>query len=132
MTSHRIHVLGLGKMGLPMASLLQKAGYRCTGSDSSEVRRVLARSQGIQVVEESRVNPSFAQSAMTQAEILVSSLPDDTALLGVTEQLCAFATRGAAWIDTSTVSAQASALAAEKCERAGVRYCGRPSQATTT
>ncbi len=76
----------------------------------------------IQVLDVPDLNASLVQSAMREVEILVSSLPDDSALLSVAEQICAVTTRGAAWIDTSTVSAQASARVAEQCEQAGVRY----------
>lgn len=76
----------------------------------------------IQVLDVPDLHASLVQSAMREVEILVSSLPDDFALLSVAEQICAVATRGAAWIDTSTVSAQASAGVAEQCEQAGVRY----------
>jgi 3-hydroxyisobutyrate dehydrogenase-like beta-hydroxyacid dehydrogenase len=113
MTSLRIHVLGLGKMGLPMAALLQKAGHRCSGSDPSAERSALAGALCISVINTAEV---------IGVEVFVSSLPDDRALLSVAEALCASGSSGAIWIDTSTVSAQTSARAAEQCEHAGVRY----------
>ena len=115
MKPYQIHVLGLGKMGLPMASLLRQAGHDCTASDPSAERRALARARQIKVVD-----------APLDAEIIVSSLPDDAALLAVADQLgsggAGGARSGSVWIDTSTVSASASAVAAEQCDQAGVRY----------
>jgi 3-hydroxyisobutyrate dehydrogenase-like beta-hydroxyacid dehydrogenase len=113
MTALRIHVLGLGKMGLPMASLLQKAGYQCSGSDPSSERCAMASALGISVIHAAQA---------IGVEVFVSSLPDDGALLAVAETLCASSPSGVIWIDTSTVSAQASARAAELCIQAGVRY----------
>jgi 3-hydroxyisobutyrate dehydrogenase-like beta-hydroxyacid dehydrogenase len=115
MSKYRIHVLGLGKMGLPMASLLARAGHDCTASDPSAERVALAVERQIKVID-----------ALHDAEIIVSSLPDDLALLKVADQLCtgglSGARKGSIWIDTSTVSAHASALAAGQCERAQLRY----------
>jgi 3-hydroxyisobutyrate dehydrogenase-like beta-hydroxyacid dehydrogenase len=152
MNRYRIHVLGLGKMGLPMATLLVKAGHECTVSDPDAERVARARDRDLLVVgavatrvlvsalpsASSLVQSSAASrdmtlapsadlmpaltSALTSADIVVSSLPDDTALLAVAKQLCSVVSPGAIWIDTSTVSAQASAQAAAQCEGVGLRY----------
>ncbi len=148
MTRHRIHVLGLGKMGLPMATLLVKAGHDCTVSDPSAERVRLAHLRELRVVgaaptqvlvstlssasssaQTSASSPDLSSTpppdltlALSSADIVVSSLPDDAALLAVARQLCSVTSRGAIWIDTSTVSAEASARAAAQCEGVGLRY----------
>lgn len=109
--SQRIHVIGVGKMGLPMARHLLAAGHTVSVEDPSAERLALAREAGLTVAD-----------GLAQAAVIVSSLPHDGALLAVGERVAAHASAGAAWIDTSTVSPAASARAAEACERAGVRH----------
>lgn len=110
----RVHVAGVGKMGLPMAGHFHAAGHAVTVSDPREARLQLARGQGLQVAE--------AGAAMALADIIVSSLPHDAALRQVGAQVAAAAPRGAIYVDTSTVSQQASAEVAEVLTAAGVAY----------
>ncbi|MDO8374857.1 MAG: NAD(P)-binding domain-containing protein, partial [Polaromonas sp.] len=110
-----VHVAGVGKMGLPMAGHFHAAGHAVTVSDPSEARLLLARSQGLQVADE-------AGAAMARADIIVSSLPNDAALRQVGAQVAGAARRGAIYVDTSTVSQQASAEVAQLLAAAGVAY----------
>ena len=110
----RLHVAGVGKMGLPMAGHFHAAGYAVTVSDPSQARLQLARGQGLQVAE--------AGAAMALADIIVSSLPHDAALRQVGAQVAGAARRGAIYLDTSTVSQQASAEVAQVLAAAGVAY----------
>ncbi|MDO9115497.1 MAG: NAD(P)-dependent oxidoreductase [Polaromonas sp.] len=110
-----VHVAGVGKMGLPMAGHLQAAGHAVTVSDPSEARLQLARGQGLAVADE-------AGAAMARADMIFSSLPDDAALRQVASQVAQSARRGAVYIDTSTVSQQASAEVAQVLAAAGVFY----------
>ncbi|MEI7783451.1 MAG: NAD(P)-dependent oxidoreductase [Betaproteobacteria bacterium] len=109
----RIHFLGVGKMGLPMASHLQGAGHEVTVSDPSADRLALARGAGLTVAE---------AGALAQAEFVFSSLPNDAALQAVGEQVAQSASAGAIYVDTSTVSLAASARVAELCSARGVAY----------
>ncbi len=111
----RVHVAGVGKMGLPMAGHFHAAGHAVTVSDPRETRLQLARSQGLQVADD-------ASTAMARADIIVSSLPNDAALREVAAQVAGAARRGAIYIDTSTVSQQASADVAQMLAAAGVAY----------
>lgn len=110
----RVHVAGVGKMGLPMAGHFHAAGHVVTVSDLSEARLLLARGQGLQVAE--------ARAAMALVDIIVSSLPNDAALRQVAAQVAGAARRGAIYVDTSTVSQQVSAEVAQLLEAAGVAY----------
>lgn len=110
-----IHFVGVGKMGLPMALHLKAAGHAVTVSDPSEERLQLARQQGLRVAED-------ADAALGSADVVFSSLPNDAALRSVAAQVGRAARRGATYIDTSTVSQQASAEAAEVLAAAGVLY----------
>lgn len=106
----KVHVIGVGKMGLPMARHLLAAGHGVTVEDPAADRLALAREAGL-----------AAADGLALAEIIVSSLPHDGALLAVAERVAARASKGAAWVDTSTVSPEASARAAEACARVGVQ-----------
>jgi 3-hydroxyisobutyrate dehydrogenase len=109
----RIHFFGMGKMGLPMASHLKAAGHTLTVSDPNPERLALARATGLAVAE---------AGSMSQAQCVMSSLPDDAALVAVGEQVAQQAEPGATYVDTSTVSLAASARVAELCRNRGVAY----------
>lgn len=110
-----LHVVGVGKMGLPMAGHFHAGGHAVTVSDADTPRLELARGQGLQVAED-------AGAAMAMADIIVSSLPNDAALRQVVAQVAVSARRGSIYIDTSTVSQQASAEGAQLLAKAGVAY----------
>ncbi len=109
----RVHFFGMGKMGLPMASHLKAAGHSLTVSEPSPERLALARAAGLAVAEPSSIN---------QASFVMSSLPDDAALLAVGEQVAQQAQPGATYVDTSTVSLDASARVSQWCRARGVAY----------
>ena len=110
----RVHVLGAGKMGLPMARHLREGGHTLSVSDPDDKRLRLARDAQLAVRD--------AAAGIAGAEVVLSSLPDDAALLAVAQQVARNAQRGVTWIDTSTVSPTASAQAAKACAEAGVRH----------
>ena len=107
--------LGVGKMGLPMARHLHQAGHAVCVTDPDDSRLPLARQAGLAV-------SSDAVSDLRRVDRVFSSLPHDQALLAVAEQVSTHARAGAIWVDTSTVSMAASALAAQRCQAQGVRY----------
>ncbi|MDP3412257.1 MAG: NAD(P)-dependent oxidoreductase [Polaromonas sp.] len=98
-----------------MAGHFHAAGHVVTVSDPGQARLQLARSQGLQVAGD-------AGAAMARADIIVSSLPNDAALRQVAAQVAQSARPGAIYIDTSTVSQQASAEVAQVLAAAGVFY----------
>jgi len=109
----RVHFLGVGKMGLPMALHLLKAGHAVGVADPSAERLALAQAAGLTLAP---------ASAMPEADVVFSSLPNDAALLAVGQQVAAQARPGALYVDTSTVSLAASARVAELCAARGVQY----------
>jgi 3-hydroxyisobutyrate dehydrogenase-like beta-hydroxyacid dehydrogenase len=111
----KLHFVGIGKMGLPMARHLAAAGHSVSVSDPSAERCQLAGAQGLAV----STSPAAALAA---AEVVLSSLPHDAALLAVAAQVAAHAQVGAVYVDTSTVSLQASAQAAQALAAKGVLY----------
>lgn len=109
----RVHFIGVGKMGLPMASHLQAAGHTVTVSDPDPARLTLAGERGL---------ASGSMEALADAEVVMSSLPHDQALRSVGMAVAAALPQGAVYLDTSTVSQHVSAEVAEACARAGVEY----------
>ena len=110
----RVHVVGAGKMGLPIARKLCDGGHALSVSDTAAARLRLARDAGLEV--------RAADAGIAAADVVLSSLPGDQALLDVGEQVVRHAQRGTLYIDTSTVSQQASARVAGLCTAAGVRH----------
>lgn len=110
--------IGVGKMGLPMASHMLAAGHSVTACDlvPQLVQAVVARG--------ARAAPSPAAAAQ-QGEVVFSSIPDDSALRAVAlseSGVLAGARPGSVYVDTSTVSAAASAEVARAAAAKGVHY----------
>ncbi len=119
-SSHKIAWIGVGKMGLPMAALIAKAGHVVNAFDPNPERLALAGEQGITAA------PSAA-GAVTGRNVVFTSLPDDAALravmLGPHGLLQTMAPKSIL-IETSTVSAEISAeldAAARACDIAYLR-----------
>lgn len=110
-----VHFIGVGKMGLPMALHLHAAGHAVRVSDPHAERRALAHARGLAVAT------GFGP-AEGACDTVFSSLPDDAALLQVAADVARTARSGTVYVDTSTVSVQASAEAARLLQAAGVLY----------
>jgi 3-hydroxyisobutyrate dehydrogenase-like beta-hydroxyacid dehydrogenase len=107
--------MGVGKMGLPMARHLHQGGHAVLVTDLDAARLSLAREAGLSVSGDVKAD-------LARVGRVFSSLPHDTALLAVAEQVASHAQAGTVWIDTSTVSMAASAQAAQRSATAGIRY----------
>jgi 3-hydroxyisobutyrate dehydrogenase len=100
-----IHLIGAGKMGLPMGKHLVAAGHAVTVEDLSDERLQSAVSLGMTV--------AHGPERMAAAEVVLSSLPHDGALWQVAQEVSHRASPGTIYIDTSTVSPVMSAQVAE-------------------
>ena len=110
-----VHFIGVGKMGLPMASHLRAAGHAVTVSDPDVARLAMAVAQGLVLAPD-------AAAAISAAEFVFSSLPHDAAVRAVAQQVAAAGRADLIYADTRTVSQQASADAAAACAQAGIHY----------
>ncbi len=110
----QVLVVGVGKMGLPMARHLHAGGHAVSATDPDPQRLALAREAGVATPD--------GTGAWRAAEVILSSLPDDPALLAVAADVAATASRGTVYVDTSTVSPAASAQAAALLAPSGVPY----------
>jgi 3-hydroxyisobutyrate dehydrogenase len=111
----KIHFCGVGKMGLPMAGHLAAAGHTLTVSDPCAERRELALARGLNVVDDDG-------KAIAAAHVVFSSLPHDAALRVVAAQVAGAARPGTTYVDTSTVSLEASMQVARALEAQGIVY----------
>ena len=114
--------LGLGKMGLAMATNLQRAGYRLVVWNRSAAKAEPLCAAGASLAQ----SPASAARA---ADIVVSSLADDASLRAVVsgpEGILAGLRPGAVHIGTSTVSPGFSDELAALHAAAGGRYIAGP------
>ena len=111
----RVTVIGVGKMGLQMARHLAAAGHVVAVYDNSVKAQVDAQAAGLVV-------SSDLLSALERAEVVLSSLPDDSALLEVGAAVVAHANDQAIYVDTSTVSMHTSANIAQQCASRGIAH----------
>jgi 3-hydroxyisobutyrate dehydrogenase-like beta-hydroxyacid dehydrogenase len=121
-TTSKVAWIGLGKLGLPMAARIVKAGYPVQGFDLSAERLALAEAAGIGTHRD-------LASAIDGCQLVFVSIPDDKALQSLAlewgrliEQMAA----GSVLIETSTVSIEASARVAEAAEARGIAYLRCP------
>ncbi len=110
-----IGFLGLGKMGLPMARHLAANGHSVSGFDLVADRNLAAQAAGLRIAES-------ALRLVTECATIVSSLPNDDALEETARVIAASARAGSVYIDTSTVSIEASARVATVLSAAGIAY----------
>jgi 3-hydroxyisobutyrate dehydrogenase-like beta-hydroxyacid dehydrogenase len=110
-----IAVIGIGKMGLPIAACLLKVGNIVKVFDSSAERLQLAQEQGLTVT-------TTIAECVKKADIIFSSLPDDTALRSVCAAVVSNAKKGAIYVDTSTVSLAVSCEVAIPLAQAEIEY----------
>ena len=109
----RIAWLGLGLIGLPMASRLASAGWKVAGFDVNAERLKLAAGRGITAA-------SSAAAALEGAELVFTSMPNEKVFVDVLSAL----RTNAVVIDTSTVGPQASARVAQALK--GIAYLRAP------
>jgi 3-hydroxyisobutyrate dehydrogenase len=100
----KIGFIGLGNMGLPMATNLVKAGYTVTGFDLVPASREAAKSQGIAIAE-------TVEHAAAGADIVITMLPAGRHVISVWTELAAAVEPGALIIDSSTVDGASSRAA---------------------
>ncbi|KAF7963702.1 GDP-mannose dehydrogenase [Cupriavidus sp. UYMU48A] len=111
----KIGFIGTGKMGLPMARHIAAAGHDVVAYDIAPEQASAARQAGLAVA------PSLADAVST-AEVIFSSMPNDGAFSAVAGQIAKAAPPGALYIDTSTVSPAASAAVAPLLAERDIAY----------
>jgi 3-hydroxyisobutyrate dehydrogenase len=114
--------IGAGRMGVPMAGFILKAGFPLTVYSRSAESRAKLTAQG------AREASSIADCAKV-ADIVFSSVADDAALRSVAlgpDGLLAHMRRDTIYAETSTVSSEVSSELAAEAGRRGVAYLRTP------
>src|SRR4051812_42185084 len=114
-----VAVVGLGRMGEAMAERLLEGGYPLlVYNRTSEKARPLVE-RGAELLD-------GPEAALARADVCFTSLADDAALEDVAGRVLAGARAGGVLVETSTVSADASARVAALAEAASVAYLRAP------
>jgi 3-hydroxyisobutyrate dehydrogenase-like beta-hydroxyacid dehydrogenase len=117
----RVAVLGLGRMGAPIADRLEQAGHELSVWNRSPGPAGPFADRGIQVLGTPR-------EAWERADVCVTMLADGPAVEAVTLGEDGLLTRDAdgVLVDMSTIGVDSSARVAEECERRGVSFLRAP------
>jgi 3-hydroxyisobutyrate dehydrogenase-like beta-hydroxyacid dehydrogenase len=114
-----VGLVGLGNMGTAMAERVLDAGYRLGLYNRTRGKAAALAAGGAFVAE------TLAE-LLGKVDAVLTSLPNDEAFEEVAEQIVTGARPGTVLIDTSTVSAAASARIAPLAEAASVAYLRAP------
>ncbi|MGV6889153.1 3-hydroxyisobutyrate dehydrogenase [Rhodophyticola sp. SM2404] len=110
----KIGFIGLGNMGAPMAANLAAAGQEVTGFDLSA-----AAPDGVRMA-------GSAADAATDAEIVLTMLPNGAILRAVAEEIIPAMSQGAVLIDSSTVEVEAARAVATQAQAEGLEFLDAP------
>ena len=125
MSETSVAVIGLGKMGVPIAERILDAGHPLAVWNRTRSRAASLESRGAMVLD-------APADALAEAEICVTMLTDDDALEAVAPQVLAGARPGTTLVDMSTVSVAASERVAERADEAGVDFLRSPVSGNPT
>jgi 3-hydroxyisobutyrate dehydrogenase-like beta-hydroxyacid dehydrogenase len=114
-----VGLIGLGNMGTAMAERVLDAEYRLGVFNRTRDKAAAFAARGAFVAE----TPA---ELLGEVDVVVTSLPNDEAFEDVNEQVIVAARPGAVLIDTSTVSAAASARIATLAESTSIDYLRAP------
>jgi len=123
----KIGWIGLGKMGMPMSRRVEAGGHTITAYARNDSSAAKASAAGYAVAR------SMAELAAA-SDVVFAAISDDRALLdAVTADgaLAAHLKKGQAFIDTSTVSPEASEAVAKLLDAKGVTYLRAPVSGST-
>jgi 3-hydroxyisobutyrate dehydrogenase len=121
MPIRRVGVIGLGNMGLGMATTLLRKGFAVSGCDLSEQRRAMAEAACIRVIE--------LDELLRGVDAVLSSLPfgrDVEAVLTRSDALLGRRDRRVVVVDTSTADPTTSRRLAETLAGAGHAHLDAP------
>lgn len=110
----KIGFIGLGNMGAPMAHNLANAGYSVVGFDTAGTT-----AEGVTPVDS-------AQDACSDADFVITMLPNGAILKAVAEQILPAMKSGATLIDCSTVDVESARVVAAQAEEKGLGFVDAP------
>ncbi|MFK7762784.1 MAG: 3-hydroxyisobutyrate dehydrogenase [Roseobacter sp.] len=98
-----IGFIGLGNMGAPMAANLARAGLQVVGYDTA-----ITSAEGVRIV-------ASAAQAVSEADIVITMLPNGSILRAVAKEIIPAMTPGALLLDCSTVDVESARAVAASC-----------------
>ncbi len=110
----KIGFIGLGNMGAPMAANLAKAGHQVIGFDMADVTV-----DGVQ-------NASSGAEAAKGADVVITMLPNGKILRAVADEIIPALSKGAAFVDCSTVDVDSARAVAAQAQAAGLLAVDAP------
>ena len=113
-TAMKIGFIGLGNMGAPMAANLARAGHSVTGFDMADIQV-----EGVAMA-------ATAAEAATEADVVITMLPNGQILRAVADQVIPAMKPGAALVDCSTVDVDSARAVATQAETAGLLAVDAP------
>lgn len=118
--TQKIAFIGLGNMGLPMATNLAKAGHEVSGFDIMPAAQNAAAKAGLRV-------PARAEEAVKDADIVISMLPNGKLVLDLYGSgVLTAAKPGTLFIDSSTIDVVSARTAHEWAANAGMQNLDAP------
>ena len=114
MQGKTIGFIGLGNMGAPMAANLARAGYIVRGFDTAGTT-----AEGV-------APGTSAAAVSTDADVVITMLPDGAILRRVAEEVIPAMKPGALLIDCSTVDVESARAVSDKAEAAGLLFVDAP------
>jgi 3-hydroxyisobutyrate dehydrogenase-like beta-hydroxyacid dehydrogenase len=115
----RVAVVGLGKMGEPIAERVLEGGFPLSVFNRTRERCDQLGARGATVL-------GSAADALAQAEVCITMLTDDDALEAVAPDVLDGARAGTTLVDMSTVSVAVSERIADRAAEAGVEFLRSP------
>ncbi len=109
-----IGFIGLGNMGSPMAANLAKAGHKVSGFDL-----IAAMPEGV-------IRAATAAEAASNAEVIITMLPNGAILRSVADDIIPVMQQGAVLCDCSTVDVASARAVAEQAASAGLLALDAP------
>ncbi|MFY0660961.1 MAG: 3-hydroxyisobutyrate dehydrogenase [Shimia sp.] len=104
----KIGFIGLGNMGGPMAANLAKAGHEVTGFDMADVAI-----EGVTIADN-------GAAVAAGADVVITMLPNGQILRAVANEIIPVMSKGAAFVDCSTVDVDSARAVAEQATAAGL------------
>jgi 3-hydroxyisobutyrate dehydrogenase-like beta-hydroxyacid dehydrogenase len=117
----RVAVLGLGRMGVPIAERLEQAGHELSVWNRSPGPTAAFAERGIRVLD-------TARQAWEHADVCITMLSDGPAVEAVTlgNDGLLVGDAGGTLVDMSTIGPDTSARVGEECERRGLAFLRAP------
>ncbi len=114
-----IAFLGLGNMGGPMAANLVAAGHSVRGFDPVAALKAAAADKGAEVFDS-------GAAAVAEADVVITSLPNGTAVKSCYAEILPAAKKGTLLIDTSTISVDDARELHQQAVAAGLAQLDAP------